>query len=574
MSANSHPEEKMKLQEKQVRKALAEDIEPLIDISDVQKHNGNDIQQFRTTRALAALSFAGHGKVDIGDAVSAITDGSGDNGIDLIGYSLSQRTLYLIQSKAKHGVSPTEIMKFTNGIRDLLEDDFESFNARIRDRRTEIEEYLDFRDLKVCAIFTHLGDQKPNTESKRLIKKFEEEVNSSGEILEFHVDSLKENHDLKDIARGKGEISADLRFYQWCTLEQWQYEILGVVSAAEIANIVEQFGDRLFDENIRKGLANSEVNAGMIETLRKAPQNFWHYNNGITIVSEEINTRGKPSSKAQDFTLTNFSVVNGAQTCTSIFQASRDDSIDLSDAFVTVRVISVNGRDGNFGTQVTKFTNSQNRVGKREFVALDPLQQEIKTLLDEEGIQYAFRSGEAEDKEHYNEFIELEDATKALACKLSIGDCARVKNRISAYWEDVKQAPYTSIFNEKIKEDPQILVNAVRTYRAVDTLIAVHSKEMDKAKKKPYGQITNFVAALVFNAMMNSKVNFKTLEPTVTEWIKENEDSLIGFIDFVVKKYLELNPNGYPQAFFKNQDKVAELEKKTGQFSGKQAAKK
>jgi len=52
--------------------------------------------------------------------------------------------------------------------------------------------------------------------------------------------------------------------------------------ASAIATWFEQFGNSLFDLNIRNALGITTVNKGLIETLASEPEHFLYYNNGIT----------------------------------------------------------------------------------------------------------------------------------------------------------------------------------------------------------------------------------------------------------------------------------------------------
>src|ERR1035441_2501101 len=64
----------------------------------------------------------------------------------------------------------------------------------------------------------------------------------------------------------------------------------GKVSGADVASWFLQHADALFAENIRVVIPRSEINAGILETVRTAPERFGYYNNGITILAESIST--------------------------------------------------------------------------------------------------------------------------------------------------------------------------------------------------------------------------------------------------------------------------------------------
>ena len=56
------------------------------------------------------------------------------------------------------------------------------------------------------------------------------------------------------------------------------------MGGTEIGNLFKDTGVRLFARNIRGYLGNTEINRVMKSTVKKEPEFFWYYNNGITIV--------------------------------------------------------------------------------------------------------------------------------------------------------------------------------------------------------------------------------------------------------------------------------------------------
>ena len=69
--------------------------------------------------------------------------------------------------------------------------------------------------------------------------------------------------------------------------------VVASIPGSEIVRLCEKNGERLFDRNVRLflGARKGSVNAGIAETLKnkRDSQNFWAYNNGITIVCDSFN---------------------------------------------------------------------------------------------------------------------------------------------------------------------------------------------------------------------------------------------------------------------------------------------
>ena len=420
----------MELQERQVRKRLQDDFEPFVDISDLSSHREEEAAKARASRALAALTIAAHAKLSVEESCAAIVDESGDQGIDAIGIAAARGEVYVVQSKTSPGApSPTEVSKFVHGIRLLLDWNWNALGKKTRKRRNEIEAALE-NDVKIIAIYTYLGTGAPNDDAKRHSEQLLADINSSGDILEFAFEGLRENFDRRNIASGLGSPDFDILFNRWLTLSDYRSELVGVVSGEQLADMVESFNERLFDKNIRSVLKSSGTNEILDTTLRDRPQDFWYYNNGITIVANSISCgRTTPRKTDETFFLRGLSIVNGAQTCGALARALRA-GVTLDEVQITVRVISTEGRPSDFDKQVTRYTNTQNQITNREFVSLDPLQQELKDILLAEGIQYRFRTGETGEGEEFEDSFDLEEATRALACFTSVENATRAKREI------------------------------------------------------------------------------------------------------------------------------------------------
>lgn len=548
----------MLIQEKQVRGRLRDDFEPLIDISDIQHHPQPTLNDMRTSRALAALCIAAKAKVDPQDAAKCVVDESGDRGIDAVGVSHTDETVYVVQAKASGGTpSLTEVQKFISGIRLLLNSDWSQLGPKLQSHQATVEKSLDYPNARVVAVYSYLGEAPPNAEVEAESTRFKNDVNSAGEILDFEYMNLRGNFDNRNVAQGEGALDSSLQFKTWGTLNEYKSEIFGAVPALEIANLVDSFGDRLYDRNIRRVLNSSIVNETLERTIQDRPDMFWYYNNGITIVAGRIATdRLRPRNADQVFELYGLNVVNGAQTCGAIYRAWKNGS-DVEDAFVTVRVISTENRDEDFESSVTRYTNTQNQVGGREFVALDPWQQEIRDTLNAEEIQYCFKSGESLDLDKFRDAFDLEDATRALACRQGVSLATLAKREIGRMWSDIHKDPYIKLFNKS--NDPATVYNCVVFWREVDNAIDNRAQREDART----GKILTHSAYLVCSLLMvwlASSIQFSDIQTDVKQRIAANSNAIDALLSEVIAQHELANASGYPQAFFKNQAKVEALE--------------
>ena len=166
--------------------------------------------------------------------------------------------------------------------------------------------------------------------------------------------------------------------------------LVASVGGEQLQRLYRTHGDALFDRNIRLylGARSGGVNAGIRDTLDspKARKNFWAFNNGITIVCDSFDL----DEKNGKLEITNFSVVNGCQTTTSIGKASATAAKDVSLLMRVIQAVDPVIDD------IIRFNNSQTPIYIWEFSSQDPLQRRLKDELAEGDTPflYVLRKGE------------------------------------------------------------------------------------------------------------------------------------------------------------------------------------
>jgi hypothetical protein len=136
--------------------------------------------------------------------------------------------------------------------------------------------------------------------------------------------------------------------------------------------------DELYEKNVRRFLPRSKVNKAMQATLRATPERFGLYNNGITIVVTDF-------SVTDDYIeLTEPYVVNGCQTTRTIWEVfyqrleSGGTGADpklvewkkkAGEGVVVAKIVKVGAADSLLEA-ITRYTNSQNAVREKDFIAL------------------------------------------------------------------------------------------------------------------------------------------------------------------------------------------------------------
>jgi hypothetical protein len=112
----------------------------------------------------------------------------------------------------------------------------------------------------------------------------------------------------------------------------------------------------------------------------------------------------------------------------------------------------------------SKYTN---RIEKKDFAALDPQQERLKTELWL-GYQkeYAYKTGAPEPSPERG--CTLDEATVAMACAYEdIGLAMQAKREVSKLYEDIKKPPYIYLFNAGL--------TAMRMWRCVEIMHSVEA---------------------------------------------------------------------------------------------------
>lgn len=149
-------------------------------------------------------------------------------------------------------------------------------------------------------------------------------------------------------------------------------EIKGYVFTAKINSIIElynKFGDDLFDRNVRIGgvMDNMGVDDAIKNTYSNAPEEFWFYNNGISLLIEstnDLNLDVFDCIKLSVKDLQDISVINGAQTIKAVSEAyyemKRAKKEPLNNPKVILRVYFYNsGLDEEQDTRQNNIENSE-----------------------------------------------------------------------------------------------------------------------------------------------------------------------------------------------------------------------
>jgi hypothetical protein len=205
------------------------------------------------------------------------------------------------------------------------------------------------------------------------------------------------------------------------------------------------------------------------------------------------------------FRLQGVSVVNGAQTAASISAALRQCSEAAAGAQVWVRLISLEGCPENFGTQVTRATNTQNAVENRDFVSLDPEQTRLRhEFMLTFGKTYAIKRGGPAPTDDAG--CSVVEAAVALACAQDDTALAvYAKANVGRLWASTDAAPYTTLFHKGLTAAQ--VWRSVQVLRKVDGLLDSEQRKLTGRLKAIAVQGNRIVTHLVFDLLDRSGID-------------------------------------------------------------------
>lgn len=545
---------------RQIRAAVLKAFQGRIDLGDVASKPRSAQDACLLTRGLAAFALSYVANIAPDDAAAAVTDGGQDNGLDAVYYHTADRTLYLVQSKWRANgtgsVDRGEMQKFLKGLNDLLNARWERFNSRIADRAKELDAALDDASTRIVLLLAYTGQEPLAPEIAQDLNDVLDGINDPTELVSSQV--LRQSDLYAAVAHGLdgAPINLDVALYEWGQVREPYVGFYGQVSASDVATWYGAHQSRLFAPNIRLFLGSTEVNEILLDTLLNSPRDFWYYNNGVTALCRSIQKKpmGGSSRDSGFFACQDLRIVNGAQTVGAIAQAVAKAPDAVSAARVSVRLISLQDCPMGFDRQVTRYTNTQNRIDRRDFVALDPEQERLRGELQLEGIAYIYRSGDALAGAAAG--FDVVEATVARACQQADATLAvQAKREIGRLWDDITKAPYKTLFNPTVSGPA--LWRAVQVLRRVELLLLAKRTDPEGRRRLLAVHGNRFITHLVFSCLQQGGV---PPAQALTAAEESAVDVLAGRIyDEVWVALTGIFPDAYLASLFKNASKCQQV---------------
>ncbi|WP_205838368.1 AIPR family protein [Labrenzia sp. PO1] len=499
------------------------------------------------TRCLAAFAVYNATGCSNDEAANAVWDGSDDNGIDAAFFDPEERQVVVVQSKwIQSGSGEPEasaISNFADGVRDLVENAIDSFAERLHSKVGEISDALMQPGTTIQLIVVSTGSSDLALHGTRKLDRLVDELNDGEDDGIATSSILGMSEVFKGLASDAnvGQIKLAATLLDWSRVTHPHKAYVGIIDGSQLKSWWQNHGKRIVAKNIRYALGDTDVNSQIKATAENSPEDFWYFHNGITLIADEASRA--PSASAShasgNFEFRGASIVNGAQTVSTLARVTDDEA--LGSVKVSMRVILLSEAPEDFGSNVTRTNNLQNRVEGRDFVSRDPEQDRIRGEMSLEQIDYQIHR--SEDFVPTFNSCDLIEVTTALACASSEpSHSVAAKTGIGRFYNDLSRAPYKAIFNPQTTGARAF--NAVRVLRSVDKWIAVRKSQADRKSGYSWGLLVHgnrAIAASVFERLGNA-----LLDQPISEFPDDYESKVFAACDEVYPSMLQHLQDDFP----------------------------
>ena len=394
-----------------------------------------------------------------GIAADAITDGSDDKKLDIVHIDEEDEYAVIAQcyfsSKEKDKAPSNKASDLNTGVGWLIQRDIDEVPDRIKSAAVNFRKGI--KDKKIKKVYVWYIHNLP------------ESTNVENELITVHqgaLTALRSTFPDSNVSVSYCEVGQNCisDWYEECqtpilvnetiSLEcKSGYEIAGshwesystAISARSLHRLYKKYKTKIFSANIRDYLGsrstNSNINNGIKNTVERESENFWVYNNGLTILTHDYT----PSDGK--VTVNGFSIVNGAQTTGAVGSLKR---LPASDAMVQARFIAVSNETPDLIQKIIQFNNSQNKVEAADFRSTDKIQKRIKEEMRQipEAEYEGGRRGGSGDAIRRKPFL-LSSYAVGQALAAFHGDPITAYNKKSGIW--ISDNLYSMYFNENTK---------------------------------------------------------------------------------------------------------------------------
>ena len=411
---------------------------------------------------------------DLKDVEKAVTGMPNDKGIDGLWIDDDKQIVNIVQIKNRtwKGKNETrqDVFQLIDNTKIFWDDAeknnyFQTLDTGIKTELTKAIKRVKDRKYKILLSFISKGkiSKELRKEAKQSAKTIKKHSKGKVEVVDYRIAAWQEVQNVYmtwDLygAPEIGDYKIDIVAGGYMQKEMIAYNDpekklvtwIGTVNSKNIAKMYEEKKHRLFVTNIRGFLDKTRVNTAMIETIKKQPKDFWYYNNGITIICDEM-TSDAPSGGATSWKLEKPQIINGQQTTITLAEHNH------ARADVIIKVIKVPldepSRDGLI-SNIVKATNWQNPIGFSDLVSNDAYQKGLEQWFRALGYFYVRKKyGKIDFAKaglDYSPILTIHKTNMAKSVGACILDPAELRRGQKALFDE--QEHYNTLFSNPDKD--------------------------------------------------------------------------------------------------------------------------
>ncbi len=339
-----------------------------------------------------------------------------DKGIDCFVWHEELKNLYLIQNKYFDDSSNLTVDYFFN---DFLTRSIGALDKGTYTRSSDLQKiynkYSCEEDFQIY-FYLFVTNNNTNDELVNKIKAYNlKATNHTAKI--FYLDDIYEMYfkepkiDKKDLSamirtRNKGTVlNIDTHNYGIDQALYAKYALTPVTVLYDLFQKAKKQNYPIFNANIRdylgaKGSTNKNIKNTLLDPQDR--KNFFYYNNGITIICEDI----KPIQTGTTiddcnacFEVKNPQIVNGCQTVSTINEVldqfpNSSRASEFKSTYVMAKFLKITDSSNSLYQQIVRYNNSQNAIDEKTFAANKEEFVRIQNEFERRGLLVAIKQSD------------------------------------------------------------------------------------------------------------------------------------------------------------------------------------
>lgn len=187
--------------------------------------------------------------------------------------------------------------------------------------------------------------------------------------------------------------------------------------------------------------------------------NFYFYNNGVTLTCEGFSYNALQDGNYQ-VRIENLQIINGGQTCMTIFKTLREPDLlhQNAQAYVLLRLYQLPRENEDLVQKITYATNSQNLVDLKDLRANDERQQRLEIDIQQLGFSYRRKRSDTSTRST--------DITSGVAAEAVLSVWREKPHQAKFFSREHFGKLYDSIFTDQLN-GAQVVI-AVQLYRIAE----------------------------------------------------------------------------------------------------------